>query len=244
MPVNHETAWNEVAPGWISFVQNAGVAPRRDILKPALQRFVGEIKGLRALDAGCGEGDLSRWLADQGAAVTGIDISDVLLQAARLAEERDRKGITYVKSSVSDLQPTADFDIILSNQVLSVVPDHAAALASLHGALKVRGTLVASITHPFFDGVGAGWVAHADGEVRWHAHRYMARIEGRAAHGAPTYHRSLSDYVQAAVAAGFVLTGFAEVVASDEASRKLPPHERQFDQIPALAVMRLRKEGQ
>jgi 2-polyprenyl-3-methyl-5-hydroxy-6-metoxy-1,4-benzoquinol methylase len=228
----------------MSFVQNAGAAPRRDILKPALQRLLGKVKGLRALDAGCGEGDLSRWLADQGAVVTGIDHSDVLLRAAALAEERDHKGITYVKASIADLEPTADFDVILSNQVLSVVPDHEAALASLHGALKARGILVASITHPFFDGVGAGWVAHADREVRWHAHRYMARVEGRSANGAPTYHRSLSDYLQAAVGAGFVLTGFAEVVASDDVSRTLHPNERCFDQIPGLAVMRLRKEGQ
>lgn len=241
MSVNYESAWNEVAPGWISFVRQGGAAARTDILKPALQGLLGEIKGLRALDAGCGEGDLSRWLADLGATVTGVDISEPLLQAAQAEEDRAAKGISYKKSSIMDLAED-NFDVILSNQVLSVVPDHAAALRSLASALKPGGILVASITHPFFDGVGPGWVSHADGEIRWHAHRYMARIEGRAAHGAPTFHRSLTDYVSSATAAGFTLTGLTEVVASAEVSRALPAWERPFDQVPGLAVLRLRKE--
>jgi 2-polyprenyl-3-methyl-5-hydroxy-6-metoxy-1,4-benzoquinol methylase len=38
------------------------------------------------LDAGCGEGYLSRKLAEEGAAVTGIDSSRELINAARAHE--------------------------------------------------------------------------------------------------------------------------------------------------------------
>lgn len=240
--MNYEAAWDAVAPGWILFVRQGGTGPRTAILRPELQRLLGDVKGLRVLDVGCGEGDLSRWLADQGATVTGADIAEAMLHAAKAEEERRPKGITYLKSSITHLAGDGAFDVILANQVLSIVPDHAAALASLAGALKPSGSLIATVTHPFFDGVGPGWVVHADGEVRWHTHRYMSRVEGRAAHGAPTFHRSLTDYIGSAIAAGFVLTGFAEVTASDEVSRTLPPWQRPFDQVPVLAVMRFRLE--
>lgn len=41
---------------------------------------IGNVKGLTVLDAGCGEGFVSRLLASQGAHVTGIDISAPLVE--------------------------------------------------------------------------------------------------------------------------------------------------------------------
>jgi SAM-dependent methyltransferase len=46
--------------------------------------------GARVLDAGCGPGRLSRYMVDQGYAVSGIDISPSMVQAARrLVPEAD-----------------------------------------------------------------------------------------------------------------------------------------------------------
>jgi 2-polyprenyl-3-methyl-5-hydroxy-6-metoxy-1,4-benzoquinol methylase len=236
--------WNQVAPGWIEFVRTDpnAMSFRDHILKPALLDLLGPVEGKKVLDAGCGEGDISRTLAQKGAVVTGIDASDVLLDAAKASEEKDKRGITYLQRDVADLGDLADFDLAVSNQLISVVPDHAAAFRELHRVLRNGGTLVVSVTHPFFDGVGAGWVREADGEVRWYASRYIARIEGRAAHGAPTYHRSFSDYITTAISAGFLLAGFREPVASIEHSRQQVPWGRQNDPIPTLAVLKLIKQ--
>jgi 2-polyprenyl-3-methyl-5-hydroxy-6-metoxy-1,4-benzoquinol methylase len=236
--------WNQVAPGWIEFVRTDpnAMSFRDYILKPALLDLLGPVEGKKVLDAGCGEGDISRTLAKKGALVTGIDASDILLDAAKGSEEKDKLGITYLQKDVADLGDLADFDLAVSNQLISVMPDHAAAFRELHRVLRTGGTLVVSVTHPFFDGVGAGWVKEADGEVRWYASRYVARVEGTAAHGAPTYHRSFSDYITTAISAGFLLAGFREPVASIEHSRQQVPWGRQNDAIPTLAVLKLIKQ--
>jgi 2-polyprenyl-3-methyl-5-hydroxy-6-metoxy-1,4-benzoquinol methylase len=41
------------------------------------------IRGVRALDVGCGTGDNAIWLANNGFQVTGIDVSDIALDKAR-----------------------------------------------------------------------------------------------------------------------------------------------------------------
>jgi len=48
---------------------------RRDLLDPIILEVLGNIKGKQILDAGCGDGYLSRKLARRGASVTGVEIS-------------------------------------------------------------------------------------------------------------------------------------------------------------------------
>src|SRR4051812_41819838 len=57
---------------------------------PQMLELLGDISGLAALDAGCGEGYLSRILADRGAHVTGADISSRLIEIARARDPQSR----------------------------------------------------------------------------------------------------------------------------------------------------------
>jgi len=244
MALEGAQAWDQVAEGWIQFVRQdkQAIRTREEILKPALMELLGPLDGKRVLDAGAGEGDIARTMASKGATVTGVDVSAVLLNAAKKEEEQNKRGITYLQRDVVELGDLADFDVVLANQLLSVVADHEKALSELARVLRPGGILIASITHPAFDNVGPGWVREPDGETRWYNSRYMARVDGFAAHGAPTYHRPISDYVRVAVAAGFLLGGFIEPVAGPAYSRDLPPWARPNDQIPTLAVLKLIKQ--
>lgn len=50
-----------------------------------LLRKIGDVKGLRVLDVGCGEGKNAAWLAEKGALVRAMDISELALTNARRA---------------------------------------------------------------------------------------------------------------------------------------------------------------
>src|SRR6188508_3277987 len=67
--------------------EDAGLA--NDPVGGPLLDVLGEVAGLRVLDAGCGSGYLSRILAERGAQVTGIDIAARLIALARA---RDPQG--------------------------------------------------------------------------------------------------------------------------------------------------------
>jgi hypothetical protein len=80
-----------------------------------------------------------------------------------------------------------------------------------------------------------------DGEIRWSVNRYIDEVSGNAAHGAPTFHRPLSAYINAALDVGFVLTGFLEPVTPKEYSEMFSEDIRQYDRLPTLVGLRFKK---
>src|SRR5262249_54766354 len=87
---------------------------------PAIMALLGDIRGLRALDLGCGTGQSTRILAQAGAArVMGVDLSGRQIQAAHAAEEADPLGIVYVQANAerADLY-LGEFDVVTSSLAL------------------------------------------------------------------------------------------------------------------------------
>ena len=107
---DHKTNLEEVARLWDG---NAGtwadnVAEGWDITRdyfqvPAFLELIGDISGLRILDAGCGEGQNTRTFARLGAELTGIDLSEKMIQFAREREKDKPLGIGYNVGSYTDL---------------------------------------------------------------------------------------------------------------------------------------------
>lgn len=93
------------------------------------------------LDAGCGTGRWSWYLAPRVAAVEAIDPSDAVYPAMQLLENSPNVRIT--RCSI-DSMPFADasFDFIMSIGVLHHVPDTEAALKTLKKKLKPDGSFL------------------------------------------------------------------------------------------------------
>jgi 2-polyprenyl-3-methyl-5-hydroxy-6-metoxy-1,4-benzoquinol methylase len=89
----------------IASLEEAGVEGEPLGLLPRMLDLLGNLDGLTILDAGCGEGYLSRVLASRSAKVTGIDVSPRLIQIAR---EKDPDGaIEYRVGDLSKPLPVA-----------------------------------------------------------------------------------------------------------------------------------------
>jgi SAM-dependent methyltransferase len=96
----------------------------------------------RILDAGCGRGDYAIYLARRypAARVLGVDLDATLI--ARNRDVAARLGVRNVEFAVVDLQafhPAAEFDLIVSIDVLEHLPQQERALANLAGALRPEG---------------------------------------------------------------------------------------------------------
>jgi SAM-dependent methyltransferase len=114
---------------------------------PAL--FRQHVRGIRALDFGCGAGRSTRFLRDLGFTVTGVDIAEHMLAQAR---ERDPQG-DYRRipdGALGDLQP-AGFDLILAAFTFDNIPTHekkVALFAGLRSLLTPAGCLVSVVSAP------------------------------------------------------------------------------------------------
>ena len=70
--------WAVMADEWIAAVETRGDrnAHREGLVDSWMLAAVGDAKGLAVIDLGCGEGRFSRMLAERGARVTGLDLSE------------------------------------------------------------------------------------------------------------------------------------------------------------------------
>jgi SAM-dependent methyltransferase len=216
---------------WAEIDPQDGDRHRVILLNPTLFRLLPDVQGKRVLDAGCGEGYLSRKLARQGARVTGVDFSREML---RLAGERTDPGlgIAYLHASCETLEGLApgSFEIVVSNMVLMDLPDHRAALQSFYRVLAAEGTLVFSISHPCFTAPIHGWVRdEAGNRLYWKMDQYFGEgayeqsfFPGESAEQPLLFHRTLSNYLNTLLETGFELQGVVEPEPSEEMLARYP----------------------
>jgi trans-aconitate methyltransferase len=93
--------------------------------------------GERILDVGCGDGALTRRIADRGAEVVGIDSSGAMVEAAREA------GMDARMARAEALAFEAEFDGVFSNAALHWVSDSESVVRGISKALKPGGRFVA-----------------------------------------------------------------------------------------------------
>lgn len=96
-----------------------------------------------AIDLGCGTGIYSIWLAEKGLTVTGVDISNEMLNVAREKSEAKNLSIHYKQSNLHHL-PFEDntFDLAVCNIVLEFVSSPELVIAEGLRVLKKGGRLV------------------------------------------------------------------------------------------------------
>ena len=102
--------------------------------------------GARILDVGCGGGLLSEAMAQKNAQVTGIDLSEKLIDIAQLHLLESGVKAEYRVIAVEDLalQQAGHFDAITCMEMLEHVPDPHAILQACFDLLKPGGRLLLS----------------------------------------------------------------------------------------------------
>ena len=105
---------------------------------------VGDLRGKRVLELGCGEGGTSVLLAKRGASVVGIDLLDFRLDAARERVAQHKVGDAVQFALMDGMQLGFDdntFDLIISKSVL-VFTDHAVIARECYRVLKPGGKAI------------------------------------------------------------------------------------------------------
>lgn len=223
--------WNANADSWAQEVRQGHDVARERMNNPAFLQLLGDLHGRDVLDAGCGEGYNTRLLARAGARMTGVDISERMIALAEEEERARPLGIRYVRTPYTrlDMFPAGRFDAAVSFMALMDGPDFDEAMTEIFRVLRPGGTLTFSITHPCFIVRGAQWMRDEHGtKVAWVVRNYFNPLpwverwrftDAPAAapeFSVPRFDRTLSEYVNAVLAAGFRLTRMEEPRPSEE----------------------------
>ncbi len=102
------------------------------------------LQAKRWLDAGCGTGIFSRWLAKRGANVVAFDAAPAMLQHARELSA-DERSIQFSVAALPDFQVDGKFDGVLCSSVLEYVDSPVKALERFNQVLNAGGILICSV---------------------------------------------------------------------------------------------------
>jgi 2-polyprenyl-3-methyl-5-hydroxy-6-metoxy-1,4-benzoquinol methylase len=125
------------------------------------------------LDLGCGAGmPVTRWLADGGFAVTGVDVSARQLELAR----KNVPEGTFLKADMTELAFAPEtFDAVVAFHSIIHVPrkEHPALLEGIHRWLKPGGVFLATMTVSAYEGREENWEG-------WGAPMVWSHYDGKA----------------------------------------------------------------
>ncbi len=104
------------------------------------------LAGKKVLDVGCGGGLLSEGMAERGAQVTGIDLSEKALGVARLHLLESGRSVDYRHISAESLaaEMPGSFDVVTCLEMLEHVPDPASTVAACAKLVKPGGQVFLS----------------------------------------------------------------------------------------------------
>ncbi len=242
------SAWDQAAELWSDFVESGLDYYRIDFHGPALLNACGLVEGLRVLDLGCGQGYFTRLLAESGARAIGVDLSKKLVVRAIEHEARLGLGSEFYAldaTEVTSLWPPDHFDLATACVSLQDMADADASARATARVLKDGGRFVFSIPHPVTCSPDREW-AHDDSGMkgalkidryfdsgprllRWAMPRLKQPWE------TPYWHRTIEQWSDILLKAGFLIRRLHEPRPSVDALRRLPPLEDSL-RLPSFLI--------
>ena len=250
--------WDENADVWTRLVRDGYDVYRDHLNTPAFLEMLPPVSGLLGLDVGCGEGSNTRELARRGARMTAIDVAETFVRHAAAEEAREPLTIRYARATATQLPfEAAAFDFATAFMCMMDMPDHGAALGEVRRVVKPGGFFQFSISHPctdtphrrnLRDAAGLTYALEIGGYYRRPEGRVDTWLFGAAPADlrqslrpfhVPRFHRTLSSWLNAVVAAGWAVERVEEPAASDDVVRQCP-HLQDTQAAPFFLHVRCR----
>jgi len=252
MTLDVRRTWNACGEAFDRFT-SAADSFSDNVERPAIARLIGDVSGSRVLELGCGSGPYSVWLAERGAHLVGLDLSQTMIL---LAQERASRLPVQPDFRVADIRDPlpfgdAEFDLVFSATTLHYVESLDTTMMEAARVLKPRGRFIASVLHPMStarfplsdseDVEGPdpweGWYFGSPDrciETPWLAFGDVSN-EGRRIF---CRHHTVSEYFDAVTAAGLTITDLLEPSPPAEFAEKNAARYAEAMRLPLFMVFR------
>lgn len=209
------------------------------MLLPAILNLLGDLRGKKLIDIGCGPGAYSVEFAKRGADVLGIDVSQKMLDKARNNAETANVKLTLQKSDAHSLPSTDEsFDIVfLALTILNTKMVKEAARV-----LKPGGLLLFSDTHPIIESKGR-WEGNDIGAARvvedyfsQDKRQWQIKPDPGRTIILKYYTRTIEQCVDMIADAGFKILRIAEPKPGEDVKKSDPVHYDRCSRIPYFII--------
>ena len=244
MPTDNAAAWDRHSAAYQAGARLptdvAHYGP--DIGTEADFKLLGDLKGKRVLELGCGGAQCSIAFAKQGAIAIGVDFSGEQLAFARRLCEREEVKVELHQADLADLAfVRADtIDLAFSAYAFGFVQDLGRVFRQVHRVLKPGAALVFSLPHPAYDTIDDD----AD-EPLLVRRSYFDRTPIDYEHNGiafTDYHHTMSELFMGLTRSNFRVDVILEPEPLPSGPRSM--HYRDaFAYLPRTLIIRARKEG-
>lgn len=220
---DNRDAYNANAEFWVQIIRDQRDRYRMELTNDAVLEAIGPVDNLTVLDAGCGEGYMSRALAQSGAKVTGVDFSDELIQAAKEHELTSELPVSFEVGDVNSLAyDPGTFDLVLCNHLLNDLEDPSHAIREFSRVLSPNGRIAIMMLHPCFynkhaerDQAGNGLIGSTYFQQRSATQNFV--VDGLTSPSPNTaWIRPLEFYTKALQDCGFAIRSLSEPHPSEQ----------------------------
>ncbi len=195
-------SWRRNAAPWSAAVREGQIDSRRLVTDRAVLETVTRYAPRSALDIGCGEGWLSRALAEQGIATIGVDVVPELVKAAQLAAPAgDYRVASYEEIAAGALDVTVDLAVANFSLIGKDAVD--ALIRRVPSLLVPGGRFIVQTLHP---AATLGDVPYVDG---WRPGSW-AGFSPKFTDPAPWFFRTLATWVTLILESGFIVRELQE----------------------------------
>jgi SAM-dependent methyltransferase len=205
-----DSLWEQHAAWWQEEYTDGADAEYEEQILPLVERALGA--ATRVLDVGCGEGQVSRRLANRGAQVVGFDPT-----AAQVRVARERGGTASFMRARAEQIPCRDhsFDAVVLCLALEHVDPFESAIHEVSRVLAPGGLFLLLLVHPLLQSPGSGWVEDLNtNEHFWRIGTYLlddvAVDEVEPGVSLQFAYRPLSRYVHTMGEAGLLIEDMVE----------------------------------
>ncbi len=175
-------------------------------------KLLGNIKGKKILEIGCGGGQCSIAFAKQGAICTGIDISTEQLKYAKFLAKKNKVNVKFIKGDIQTLKgiKSNSYDIVFSAFALHYVPNIMKCFKEVYRVLKKNGLFVFSFDNPFYDTISPKTLKIERSYNKTGKYEKIEKWPDGAKRKFVMYYRKVSDIFNALVESNFFVENIIE----------------------------------
>ncbi len=209
---------------------------------PSVLGLLGDVKGKKILDLGCGSGIYAKLLTKKGAIVKGFDISPEMIKIAK----RENPNLDLKVGSADKIPFNEQFDIVLASLVVHYLKDWSVMFKEIRRVLKKGGILIFSTGNPMSESVER--IKYKGKTFRVYGNYFTERKlnylwdteTGKAKVFA--YHITYETLIKRILKSGFEIIGYSDCPPIKIAKKDFPEDYESYLKRPSFCAWKVRKK--
>lgn len=211
---------------------------------PATLELLGNVRGKKILDFGCGSGIYAKLLTKKGAKIKGFDNSQAMLNIAR----RNNPTLDLRKGSGYKIPFKEKFDIVYAALVIDYFDDWDKVFKQVYRVLNKGGVFIFSAGNPVSECLKTMYFGRKKYKVMGMRDYFDEKVHhanwtlAEKVVAVPSYHKTYETIIKTILRNGFEIVDYKDTFPLKKAKKLFPKDYALYSKIPYFCVFKIKKK--